>query len=37
MKDGAMMANSGHFNAEVNLKALGDMAGEGRTHVTAVR
>jgi adenosylhomocysteinase len=29
MKDGAMMANSGHFNSEVNLKALGDMAGEG--------
>lgn len=29
MKDGAIMANSGHFNAEVNLKALDDMAGEG--------
>jgi adenosylhomocysteinase len=30
MKDGAIMANSGHFNAEVNLKALEEMAGEGR-------
>ncbi|MDQ2683562.1 MAG: adenosylhomocysteinase [Chloroflexota bacterium] len=30
MKDGAMMANSGHFDSEVNLKALSEMAGEGR-------
>jgi adenosylhomocysteinase len=30
MKDGAIMANSGHFDAEVNVKALSDMAGEGR-------
>jgi adenosylhomocysteinase len=30
MKDGAIMANAGHFNAEVNLKALEAMAGEGR-------
>ncbi|MGH2535666.1 MAG: adenosylhomocysteinase [Thermomicrobiales bacterium] len=30
MKDGAIMANSGHFNAEVNLGALEEMAGEGR-------
>jgi adenosylhomocysteinase len=30
MKDGAILANSGHFNAEVNLEALDDMAGEGR-------
>ena len=30
MKDGAIMANSGHFNSEVNLKALEEMAGEGR-------
>ncbi len=30
MKDGAILANSGHFNAEVNLKALEEMAGEGR-------
>jgi adenosylhomocysteinase len=30
MKDGAILANSGHFNAEVNLVALDEMAGEGR-------
>src|SRR5918998_1423217 len=30
MKDGAILANSGHFNAEVNLKALDEMSGEGR-------
>ena len=30
MKHGAILANSGHFNAEVNLKALAEMAGEGR-------
>jgi len=30
MKDGAILANSGHFNSEVNLDALNDMAGEGR-------
>ncbi|MDP9363324.1 MAG: adenosylhomocysteinase [Chloroflexota bacterium] len=30
MKDGAMLANSGHFNSEVNLKALEEMSGEGR-------
>jgi adenosylhomocysteinase len=30
MKDGAIMANSGHFNAEINIKALEEMAGEGR-------
>jgi adenosylhomocysteinase len=30
MKDGAIMANSGHFNSEINLKALEEMAGEGR-------
>lgn len=30
MKNGAMMANSGHFNSEINLKALEEMAGEGR-------
>jgi adenosylhomocysteinase len=29
MKDGAMVANSGHFNSEINLKALAQMAGEG--------
>src|SRR5215213_9327744 len=30
MKDGAIMANSGHFDAEVNLSALEEMSGEGR-------
>jgi adenosylhomocysteinase len=30
MKDGAMMANSGHFDSEVNLRALEEMSGEGR-------
>lgn len=30
MKDGAIMANSGHFNSEINLKALAEMSGEGR-------
>src|SRR5260370_35785102 len=26
MKDGVILANSGHFNSEINLKALDDMA-----------
>ncbi|HEX5992218.1 MAG TPA: adenosylhomocysteinase [Thermomicrobiales bacterium] len=30
MKDGAILANSGHFNAEVNIGALEEMSGEGR-------
>jgi adenosylhomocysteinase len=30
MKDGAIVANSGHFNAEINLAALEELAGEGR-------
>ncbi|HQY30704.1 MAG TPA: adenosylhomocysteinase [Thermomicrobiales bacterium] len=30
MKDGAIMANSGHFDSEVNLRALEEMSGEGR-------
>ena len=30
MKDGAILANSGHFNSELNLKALEEMSGEGR-------
>jgi adenosylhomocysteinase len=30
IKDGAMIANAGHFNSELNLKALAEMAGEGR-------
>jgi adenosylhomocysteinase len=27
MKDGAILANSGHFNSEINLKALDELAG----------
>ncbi len=30
MRDGAIMANSGHFDAEINMRALEDMAQEGR-------
>ncbi len=30
LKDGAILANSGHFNSEINLAALEEMAGEGR-------
>jgi adenosylhomocysteinase len=30
MKNGAIMANSGHFDSEVNLKSLESMSGEGR-------
>ena len=30
MKPGAIMANSGHFNSELNLTALAEMSGEGR-------
>ena len=30
MKDGAILANAGHFNSEINLKALEQMTGEGR-------
>ncbi|MGD9713404.1 MAG: adenosylhomocysteinase [Thermomicrobiales bacterium] len=30
LKDGAILANSGHFNAEINIAALSEMAGEGR-------
>jgi len=30
MKDGAILANSGHFNSEINLKALDDLAGSVR-------
>ncbi|MGB3304628.1 MAG: adenosylhomocysteinase [Thermomicrobiales bacterium] len=29
-KDGVIVANSGHFNSEINLKALAEMSGEGR-------
>ena len=37
MKDGAIMANSGHFNDEINIKALEEMSGEGRRTLRAVR
>jgi adenosylhomocysteinase len=30
MKDGAILANSGHFNSEINLKGLDDLANEVR-------
>ncbi len=30
MKDGAILANSGHFNVEINIEALEQMAGEKR-------
>src|ERR687893_1000968 len=30
MKDGAMMANAGHFNSEINVRALEELSGEGR-------
>jgi len=30
MKNGAILANAGHFNSEVNLRALEEMSGEGR-------
>ncbi|MGH7883550.1 MAG: adenosylhomocysteinase [Candidatus Dormibacteraceae bacterium] len=30
MKDGAMLANSGHFNSEINLKALDQLTAEVR-------
>lgn len=30
MKNGCMLANAGHFNSEINLKALEEMSGEGR-------
>jgi adenosylhomocysteinase len=30
MKDGAIVANSGHFNVEINIPALEEMAGERR-------
>ena len=30
MKDGAILANSGHFNSEINLKALDQLANEVR-------
>ncbi len=30
MKDGAIVANSGHFNSEINIAALEELSGEGR-------
>ena len=30
MRDGAIVANAGHFNSEINISALQEMAGEGR-------
>jgi adenosylhomocysteinase len=30
MKDGAILANAGHFNVEINLEALRELAGERR-------
>ncbi|CAN5806442.1 adenosylhomocysteinase [soil metagenome] len=30
IKNGAILANAGHFNSEINLKVLGEMSGEGR-------
>jgi adenosylhomocysteinase len=33
MKDGAIVANAGHFNSEINMKALEELAGEGRRNL----
>jgi adenosylhomocysteinase len=33
MKDGAIVANSGHFNVEINLEALEEMAGGNKRRV----
>jgi adenosylhomocysteinase len=30
MKSGAIIANSGHFNSEINMQALDEMSGEGK-------
>jgi adenosylhomocysteinase len=30
MQDGAIIANAGHFNSEINMKALEELSGEGR-------
>ncbi len=30
MRDGAIVANSGHFNSEINVAAMEEMSGEGR-------
>jgi len=33
MHDGAIVANAGHFNSEINLHILDEMAAEGRRHL----
>lgn len=33
MKDGAIVANSGHFNVEIDIPALQDMASENRSQI----
>ena len=37
MKDGAILANSGHFNAEINIGALGGDVRRGPAHAAPVR
>jgi adenosylhomocysteinase len=37
MKDGAILANSGHFNSEINLRALDELASEVREVRPAVQ
>ncbi len=37
MKDGAILANAGHFNVEINLPALSDLAGATREAREGVR
>lgn len=37
MKDGAILANSGHFNVEINVAALADMATDVRTPRASVQ
>src|ERR1019366_7037273 len=36
MKDGAIIANSGHFNVEIDIPALGKMSSSNRTMRTFV-
>lgn len=33
MRDGAIVCNAGHFNSEINLHILDEMAAEGRRHL----
>jgi adenosylhomocysteinase len=37
LKSGAILANSGHFNSELNLKALAEMSGEGSKSLHSAR